>query len=341
MELEFNNVKKEPYRFADVVEIFCAFENNKHCSKTDAGSLIKNETRDPDDLLDVDEEDRDDDGFDDNLGSDEKNDTIEEWVEDCFLHLEYREKTFGDDYPFSIDNDKLSLKNKVTDWHKFYLFLLVASRNKTFKEQGFPQKTADFFELLSKDSLKNLMNEKAVVCMFGPNSKDRKKIFGSNLQNALPELVKFMGMELSPGWSKNLKTQGDAGIDLVGVQNLDVGVQNLDVGVQNLDLGAFGQNVYIAQCAAREDPIHWERKRCEVDMDYKKKYFCFLVKPQSVLFIPSCYRDLSGKWVDKNYVSNVILMDRVRIMNTLRSLPGCQLESRGDITNFVNDLLKT
>jgi hypothetical protein len=113
-----------------------------------------------------------------------------------------------------------------------------------------------------------------------------------------------MGIHMAPDWSESDEAaQGDASIDLVGVQKLDDSMG--------------GWNVYLGQCAAHEKHETWEKKRLEADLDYHKARFHAKVRAQAVLFVPTFFRQSSGEWVDKSAAANVILMDRLRIISAV------------------------
>ncbi|MGF9694675.1 hypothetical protein AAIH46_17785 [Rhizobium sp. 0TCS1.26] len=139
--------------------------------------------------------------------------------------------------------------------------------------------------------------------MFGPNSVARRTRFSGGLSAALPALTAVMGMGLKPGWERNFGTSGDAKIDLVGVYNFND--------------SARGFKVVIGQCAAMEEEKNWERKRQEAQLFTRSGSFDYLVEPDAVLFIPVCYRQPDGDWVNSDYVSSVVTVDRVRILNIL------------------------
>ncbi|MEO0369111.1 MAG: hypothetical protein AAF197_10055 [Pseudomonadota bacterium] len=273
-------------------------------SKTDAYSLLLNAVSPGEEALDADEQDLDDDNLDDELDGTEKNELLQGQVDECFRQIEYRVAAFGDHYPFVLEQGSLSLKQNLTAHQQFYLILLAASRTRTFNSiTGFKQRLADVFEAQSLFCLKQMLPDEADVVSFGPTSEDRQQRFGSNLLDALPRLAKLMGVEMTNGWDQDLSPQGDAGIDLVGVQKLDT--------------SQGGWNVFLAQCAAHEEASSWSKKRAEAKLSFYHYLFSYSVESQGVLFIPGCFRQANGKWAQRRYTDGVIVMDRLRLMRII------------------------
>ncbi|HEX8526140.1 hypothetical protein [Allosphingosinicella sp.] len=255
--------------------------------------------------MNADEQDRDDDGVPDDEPSTATTARHTLYAEECFRQLEYRQDAFGVSYPFEVQGKTLRLRKEYHVLQCLYLFLLYASRTRTFKgRRGITQEIADYFEIVGRDALSRLMAPSAEVIMFGPNSADRSTRFGTDLRQALPKLAEFMGIYMAPGWKpEDEAAQGDANIDLVGVQKLDN--------------TKGGWNLFLAQCAAHEKHETWEKKRLEADLSYHNARFHSLVRAQAVLFVPTCFRQTSGDWVDKSAAANVILMDRLRIISAV------------------------
>ncbi len=308
VELDIGRLQKtKPYLLADALEILCGFGAASPVSKTDAYTLVQTSVIPAEEALNSDDPDFDDDNYSDELDLDGAaiNEKVQGYIDECFRQLEYRIAEFGEAYPFDVNAESIALKHEISESQKTYLALLAASRIRTFESiPGFKQMAADLFELICRDSLRELMHPSAEVASFGPNSDDRLNKFGTNLLDAIPKLAKFLGMETANGWDTNLAAQGDAGIDLVGVQRLDE--------------NQGGWNVYIGQCAAHEEATSWSKKRAEADFSFYHYLFTYSVKPHAVLFIPSCYRQPNGKWADRRHADNVILMDRVRILKSFK-----------------------
>lgn len=323
IEIAIGRVQKtKPYLFADAIEVLCAFDNKTPFSKADAFTLIQEAVVSAEESLEFDEPDLDDNNYDDNLGGVEITERVQGYIDECFRQLEYRAAEFGDDYPFEVSNEAISLKNVLISKQNLYIAILAASRIRTFVgTKGSKQKLADLFEILSARALKSLLPDTAEIVGFGPNSNDRKNKFGKNLKDAIPRLAKFMGLDLCHGWENHLQPQGDANIDLVGVQQLD----------QN----EGGWNIFVAQCAAHEEPKTWQAKRSEASISTYHYLFSYSVAWQSVLFIPGCFRQSNGKWAERRYVDSVILIDRVRLLRLIE----IDADFDAEISKILNEAL--
>jgi hypothetical protein len=292
-----------PHLLADAIEIAIAFGEYDIISVTDALGLIGAAPRVETELLSLDEDDEDDNDYPDDLGGAEISAKEQSRVEEAFRQIEYRSNTLGDDYPFKLEPEALTLKHSLSDMNQIYLLLLACSRSRTFKHKGAAQKLADCFEEICAQCLEKMISPYGTSFMFGPNSNLRKTVYQGGLSAALPLLTKTMGMGLKKGWERNFGTSGDAKIDLVGVYNFN------DT--------ADGFKVVIGQCAAMEDEKNWEKKRQEAQLNTRLGSFDFLVEPDAVLFIPVCYRQPDGTWINSDHVSSVITVDRIRLMKVL------------------------
>lgn len=319
--------KTRPHLLADVVETLCAFELQSY-SKTDLLTTISNATKPAEESLEFDDLDRDDDGVLDDESQPKNTQRNQAYVDEGFAQLEFRSKSLKNFYPFDLQSDYITLKRRLNWKHLYYLFLLAASRSRSFGSGRKTQEIASLFELVCRDSLRRLMNDRASVVMFGPTTRDRRVKFDSDLRKAIPKLAAFMGMDLSPKWDPSkIQPQGDGKIDLVGVQKLD-------------DLGATGWNVFLAQCAAHEDEQSWERKKYESDISYHSSKFHYAVKSQSVLFVPGFFRDTNGSWAKDGPADGVILMDRVRILQHLKQSDSSSIRVKAFVQQNRTALLK-
>ncbi|MBZ9869218.1 hypothetical protein LB515_27905 [Mesorhizobium sp. CA15] len=295
--------RTKPHLLADTAEIAIAFGGYEGISASDLSSIIKQSTRPDDELLDIDEPDVDDDDLPDHLDGAETTSREQAYVEECVRQIEFRVSAFGLCYPFVLDRGRLALRKELTYLNHVYLLLLACSRIRSFTSKGIKQRLADAFELICAECLRRLVPETGEVYMFGPNSNDRREVFHTNLSAAMPLLVEKLGIELTRDWEKNFGSSGDGKIDLVSVVRVD----KLAPGVV----------VMVGQCAAMEEEKNWERKRQEAIFATRRGSFICLVDPQGILFIPVCYRQANGEWINKDYVSSVVTMDRLRIISVL------------------------
>jgi len=295
-----------PHLLADTVEVAIAFGDYSSMSQNDILSLMKQSPRADSELLPSDVEDLDDDDNPDGMDGTEISARDAGYIEECFRQMQYREETIGDLYPFKVDGELITYKAPTSELGRLYLLLLACSRSRTFKVKGAPQRLADCFEEICARCLTGMISPFGTTLMFGPNSPERGTTFAGGLTAALPKLAKLMGMGLKTGWEKNFGTSGDASIDLVGIYNFDD--------------SASGFKVVIGQCAAMEDEKDWMKKRQEAQLSFRSGSFSYLVEPDAILFVPACYRQPDGEWINSDFVSNVVTIDRVRIMKILQKM---------------------
>lgn len=297
-------VATRSHLLADTIEIAIAFGEYEQISVTDTIGIILNAAKDETELLNLDEPDLDDNDVADDLGEPEISQKQQTKAENAFRQMEFRAASLKDFYPFIIDGEVVSLKRDLSEPNKLYLLLLACSRTRSFKgKKGAVQALADCFEEISAVCLRNMISPFGEVFMFGPNSDDRKNVFGSKLEEAIPALCDKMGMSIAPNWKPPKGSSGDAKIDIIGVYGFGDTANGIDV--------------IIGQCASIEDEKNWQKKRQEADFETKRGTFHFIVKPTAALFIPVFYRSPDGNWIDEDMVSGVIAIDRYRILNTI------------------------
>ena len=223
--------------------------------------------------------------------------------------LEYRYKIFGQDYPFTVEDQILKYKfydqcfSNIPKKEKVYIFLLLCSRLRTLEDSSLRNRFANKFEELCKFSLSHTLNSFDVF-QFGAGSDDRATFFnleGSGLHGAIKTLSKFCGEKFKEGNLGHYPDSGDNKTDIVGWKSFDD--------------EAYGSFMAFGQCAAREN--EWPKKKLEANPHSWTSLFDFMHDPLSIFFIPHCYRTLTGEW--DNYVNlrGVITYDRKRIFSSI------------------------
>lgn len=296
--------KNQPHLLADLVELILLFEDRAHFSKSDVQSLLKTAIRDAEDVLNPDDADIDQDDYDDELTEVEKEEIESNAVLECFAQFEFRSKELGAAYPFYVQRDLIKPKSRLRPIHKLYKFLLGCSRTRSFPSKNYRTKLTNHFEVISAQVVRLISSSFANVRIFGVGSDDRKKYYGSNLRKALPRLSRDMGIQLNPGWRKHVKPQGDLGLDIIAFDGLGDNIES--------------SLVLIAQCACSENASDWSKKRAEAMIGNRRGTFSPLVDPIPVLIIAALYRTSEGAWVDTDPVSNVLTLDRLRIIKILQ-----------------------
>ncbi|WP_313073330.1 hypothetical protein [Melaminivora sp.] len=225
-------------------------------------------------------------------------------MDDVWKVLQYRDKFFGENYPFDIDGDSIRPALELSEGGRLYRFLLACSRLKSFSRQQ-RYEWARGFATLSAFSLKQGMPEAALVRIFDANSDDRKSYYTTDLRQALEILGDDLhAFFVNKSECQKIHPSGDASLDIVGIYPF-------------LD-GASGTIAILGQCAARE--TEWPSKRFEGSPATLSTYFTLTSTPQHVTFIPLSFRLSTGGWVDASKVTGTLVIDRGRMLSlSLRS----------------------
>lgn len=298
-----------PHLFADAMETAVLFGAKGPFSKANAHSLMnQSPTSEEDVIADVDD-DLDDDNYDDAMSTAEISESKQKKIDAAFNQFTYRERAFGIAYPFFVDADRnLSLKEEAHPGQVTYAFLLCCSRLRSFGNKSATTYLAERFEDLCALAMKGMLPPNAEVIQFGPTTPQRAA-FGMNMRDAIPKLADRVGVPLQPKWDAVEETpQGDGGIDLIGLIDLD------DEPHKSSESWALA-----GQCAAHELAGGWERKILEAHRGLTQR-LCFQHNPSNALFIPGAYRKSDGQWPVSAKDKDALLMDRVRIIRNIADL---------------------
>ena len=278
---------RAPHLVADLGEIIGFFENEE-ISRGDIESLLSQ--RGGHDLLA---------DLDVGVDSATKGERFQALSEEAFRHFRYRKLSFGCWYPFEIDGDVLVPTSEITGRHKIYAALSAFSRMKMFSGTDQNRYAAEF-ERLCVEAVSGFAKDWEVV-HFGKGGKDRP-VFGKKLKDALRALARKLREETVESEIGRLAetNTGDGGIDIVIYRQWSDAARAVPC--------------YFAQCAARQ--TGWPEKRLEASALNLEKYFNFFHKPGNILFIPLCFRDVDGTWVNSGG-HQTILVDRQRLIELL------------------------
>ena len=292
-----------PYLFADIVELLLITNNfgRSQVHENDLSSLLRVGLPSIDELDDILTFESDP-----TLSTAQRKDVLREKLEDVFSHLEYRQKEFGNFYPYTVSDKQLSRKEHLTAIQQLYIFLLTCSRLRSFPVSGgIRQKWAGYFTKLSKAALQGLLasHSGTSIRIFDSHSEDRENYYGHQAAKALEKLGQDMAVNLviRRNLPNNPRDTGDSGIDLVAI-----------VDFQD---GATSNYVILGQCAAQEK--NWPQKRLDNHPSALRHLFHQLVSPFNVVFIPVCYRQSSGEWFEIKHANDILLLDRLRILNLI------------------------
>lgn len=280
--------ERAPHLVADLCEIIAYFEN-REVSRGDIETFLQEKGGDGlfSELHIEDSE------------SAEVNEKLQALSEEVMRHLMYRQAAFAEWYPFVVEADILVPVDDMTDRHRSYAALLGFSRLKMFSKAHISRYAADFekFCLQAAYAIFGDWN----ILHFGAGGKDRPA-FGNKLKDAFDALAKTLNEIAVPQNIAELSDNdvGDGGIDIVIFKKWRDDARSVPS--------------YFAQCASQQD--NWPTKRFEASSLNLRKYFNFFHDPGTILFIPVCYRDLNGKWINSDG-HTTILIDRLRLIELL------------------------
>lgn len=279
---------RAPHLVADLCEIIAYFEN-REVSRGDVEGFL-NEKGGAGLLQDLEVDD---------ASSAEANEKFQALSEEVMRHLAYRQTAFGDWYPFNVEADVLVPVEQVTTRHRCYAALLGFSRLRMFNQARITAFAADF-ERLCLEAAEAFASGWKVV-HFGAGGRDRA-LFGNKLKDALRGLAATLKEMTVEAHIEELPNQnvGDAGIDIVLYK---------DWGDNARSTPAF-----FAQCASQQDA--WPAKRFEASALNLTRYFNFFHCPGTILFIPVCYRNVDGSWINSSG-HTTLLIDRLRLVQLL------------------------
>lgn len=337
MDLTSTPRKNSPaHVWVDYIELLCLFSQDRIVTKADVldrqrdesdfhmdstESIIEAETNElEDDEYEIDEIEAGLPG----LRISESRDKEERELDDLFRHLSYRESAFREFYPFMIGHDGQTCYRhaSLSEKHKFYIFLLLASNLNYFPRRH--HILTRTFEIVSWAALREFLPNSAEVHLFRPIGEMRRKHthYKGNLWNRMKILADDLRERLIVEERHvSSRDTGDGGVDLVGW---------VPAG-DNLTGGLF---CVFAQCACTDE---WVTKQNSSKVDAWRLKLTFTSPPSNMIFIPFCFRNASGEWWRPQEISQSILVDRVRLVYYLRENYPIWAEFSG--YRFVENLL--
>ncbi len=313
VNLEFSSFNStSPSLLADQLELYlwCSSSDDS-LSQTDIASLINGMDVELDygELEEVDEENVLEWGQETII--DEEVDTT---ITALFDTFDKRIKNFGELYPFYLQDDLLIKKEERVEFN-IYIFLAACSNLSLLSRKS----DESMFTAPFEDMVKLAMTfwfPNCDVKRFGAGCDDRRTYFSSNLRDALKKLAEFCSAEAKGVIDEKdafghykLSSSRDAGLDVVGCYNF---------GDQRC-----GNFIIFGQCATGKG---WEKKNYEPKTVFN--YIDFSKEPLISVFIPYDWVDVDGKWLTYGALSDVLLIDRKRILGLF------QKSDRGWIAEF-------
>ncbi len=221
--------------------------------------------------------------------------------DDWFNLLYYRQNSFGEHYPFLLDERQIILRCDLTEKQLLYVFLLLCSNLRIFKNPSRNILTTNF-EIISADVFRSYLPG-FTVHHFGKSIAGRE-----NYPNKLSEAI----LQLA----SNLKEEPD--FDLEDFSSRNTGDGGLDLVAWRLpaEEEVPGSLICLAQCTCSQ--TGWEAKQLESHPVTWSKRIKFIHTPANFLFMPFCFRKSTGGWFNKDKIRDSIVMDRKRICTLLQ-----------------------
>ena len=227
-----------------------------------------------------------------------KSTRLDTQLDDCFDHLQYRERAFGNGYLFLIKNDVLTARPDNAargDEALVYRFLLACGRT------GTKRLVPMAFSELCKLALTRLIGPRGTVYNIDAGSDDRQHL-GTDTRDMARLIASTLGCVVVKEHVDQLSGQGDGGADLVA---------SISFGD-----GATGHVSILGQCAASEDETYWKNKLAQAKR--LLALYTWSHDPIMAAFIPVLYRSGNGTWISQSNVYGSVLFDRLRILNALQ-----------------------
>ena len=232
-------------------------------------------------------------------------DKINSKVGSFFSILKTRESNFGNDYPFTVNHTLLTLKKGLSTSQNLYIILLCSSLLRLATKKGI-NKLGHHFEELCAPAFRMLTPHNTQNFFFGSGLGDIQtpSITGSFYDKVI-SLCSLL--HVSP---RTHFTRENAGIYNVGDGGLDW------VGVLNFNDNQFSQPTFFGQCACGSD---WVDKEFDAHKSKWEKYIQFENGYLTYHFVPRHLRDESLSWDNPLNIFDVVLIDRFRLIELLKS----------------------
>lgn len=215
--------------------------------------------------------------------------------------IKYRHLTHIDYYPFKIEDGQcISLREKLSEKHMHYIFLLLCS-SICFIDQSSLQRITHVFEKYCQPIMSILMPGDAQTELFGTTRGNT--LFNGTLRSRISQLANILGAQTTKSMDSNKKYDlihaGDAGLDIVSFLKLD------DASHIPFALG---------QCTCSYD--EWINKQFSIDRETWSARIDPLAPFWRYMYIPFFNHDASGRLENPTQVYTC-LIDRQRILKII------------------------
>jgi hypothetical protein len=242
---------------------------------------------------------------DDFKGNSVLTDKISSKINYHFNILKARETNFGDDYPFIVSNNSIAIKEGLSTTQNLYIILLCSSLLRLATKSGL-NILGHHFEKLCAPAFRKLTPVNTQNIFFGSGSDGivAESITGT-LYNKVLELCSLL----------HVNPRSNFTVENIGIHN--VGDGGLDwVGILNFGDNQFSQPTFFGQCACGTD---WINKEFDAHQSKWNKYIQFENGYLTYHFVPRHLRDESLAWDNPLDIYDVVLIDRLRLMELLKS----------------------
>lgn len=322
LNLSLPRLNSEPNYWADHVEFFCFIaQEGKISEKQLIDRLLdENSNNSLNAVKDVLEEDEinelletlssPEDPFEDEVidGTNDNSvfrDKISSKINSYFNLLKARQINFGEDYPFVVSNNDISIKENLSSIQTLYIVLVCSSLLKLATRSG-RNKMGHHFEELCGPVFKKLTPENTQNIFFGSGiSENLVPSINGTFYDKVVTLCELLHVRPRTNF-----TRENAGIQNVGDGGLDW------VGIFNFSDSQFSQPVFFGQCACGTD---WIDKQFDCHLSKWKNYIEFNNGYLTYHFIPRSFRDESLNWYNPLDINDVVLIDRYRLISILKA----------------------
>jgi hypothetical protein len=242
-------------------------------------------------------------------------DSFSRRVEDIWIHLQYRSKTFGPMWPFLMDETTrtLILTDELNEHQRTYLFLLQCSSLRYHKKATSSQLTTVFEQVALKAFAAAFAGWE--VHIFGTGAPADSHFGQAKLWDRVQVLSEDLRTPITAQEEEFSEHDlGDNGLDLVAWLPLPDKSKGLPM--------AF------AQCACGAS--NWKMKQGEAT-EQRWGQTLYISSPISNwTFIPFCYHGPQGIWETSHHVQKGVLVDRLRLCYLIeeqRAMVGPLLDS--------------
>jgi hypothetical protein len=219
------------------------------------------------------------------------------WCRRVFQMMSERSDALGDNYPFVIDNQTMSIQRlDRTDGRLLYVFYLACT-SLSFVSGTTMQALTSHFEAVSAEVLRSMLPPPFEIDLYGT-----ARGLGSS---------RFTGVPFKRIEQLSRATHGFVSCDPGDFHPMDRADNGLDlVAWLPMEDAGKGAPSYFCQCACGDK---WEGKQYEAGYDRWKEFIALTSPPTKVTFIPHYFRRLGEDWWAPGDVSGVVI-DRLRAM---------------------------